>query len=303
MNKSTLITVIAVAILIVALGIFAFGGVRDILPFGKSVAAPRAVARLLEKGDDAGALKEISLILEKDPASPRAEAGFFAIASFYENRADLIKARDAYQKVIEKFPASANITKAQEAIENINMKMLFSPTVANDAIIYEVRKGDSLARIAKRFNTTIDLIVKSNNLKSTQINVGKKLRINKEKFSIFVDKSQNILILKADGNIVKTYRVSTGQNNSTPVGTFKIVNKIVDPPWYTTGAVIPAGSPKNILGTRWMGISAPTYGIHGTTEPQSIGRSVTAGCVRMRNSDVEELYSIVPEGTEVVIVD
>ncbi|MBN1527356.1 MAG: L,D-transpeptidase family protein, partial [Candidatus Omnitrophica bacterium] len=234
---------------------------------------------------------------------PRAEAGFFALASFYENRGDLLKAKDAYQKIMEKFPASANIARAQEAVENLNVKMLFSPTIASDVIVYEVRKGDSLARIAKRFNATIDLIVKANNLKTTQINIGKKLRITKAKFSIFVDKSQNILTLKADGNIVKTYRVSTGQNNSTPVGTFKIVNKIIDPPWYTTGAVIPAGSPKNILGTRWMGISAPSYGIHGTTEPQSIGQSVTAGCVRMKNEDVEELYSIVPEGTEVVIVD
>ena len=303
MNKSTLIIGIAVVILAVALGIFAFGAARNALPFGKAGAVPPAVARLLEQGDDAGALKELSAALEKDPASPRLEAGFFALASFYENKGDLLKAKDSYQKIIEKFPASANIARTQEAIENINVKMLFSPTVANDVVVYEVQKGDSLARIAKRFNTTIDLIVKANNLKATQINVGKKLKITKAKFSIFVDKSQNILTLKGDGNIVKTYRVSTGQNNSTPVGTFKIINKIIDPPWYTTGAVIPAGSPKNILGTRWMGISAQSYGIHGTTDPQSIGQSVTAGCVRMKNADVEELYSIVPEGTEVVIVD
>jgi lipoprotein-anchoring transpeptidase ErfK/SrfK len=66
---------------------------------------------------------------------------------------------------------------------------------------------------------------------------------------------------------------------------------------------VPADSPKNILGSRWLGLSEKSYGIHGTTEPQSIGRQVTSGCVRMRNSDVEELYQIVPEGTEVVIID
>lgn len=67
--------------------------------------------------------------------------------------------------------------------------------------------------------------------------------------------------------------------------------------------MVPFGDPKNILGSRWMGISHPGYGIHGTTEPGSIGKNVTAGCVRLKNEDVEELYSIVPEGTEVVIVD
>jgi lipoprotein-anchoring transpeptidase ErfK/SrfK len=52
-----------------------------------------------------------------------------------------------------------------------------------------------------------------------------------------------------------------------------------------------------------MGIDVPSYGIHGTTEPQSLGKQVTQGCVRMANPEVEELYTIVPLGTEVTIVD
>ena len=67
--------------------------------------------------------------------------------------------------------------------------------------------------------------------------------------------------------------------------------------------MIPAGDPKNVLGSRWLGISKPSYGIHGTTQPEAIGQSVTEGCVRMRNLEVEELYMLVPEGTEVVITD
>ena len=83
-----------------------------------------------------------------------------------------------------------------------------------------------------------------------------------------------------------------------------MINKIVNPPWYKEpGVVIAAGDPKNVLGSRWIGISKPSYGIHGTVQPESIGQSVTEGCVRMKNSDVEELYAIVPEGTQVVIVD
>jgi lipoprotein-anchoring transpeptidase ErfK/SrfK len=52
-----------------------------------------------------------------------------------------------------------------------------------------------------------------------------------------------------------------------------------------------------------MGLDLPSYGIHGTTEPQSLGRQATQGCVRMANPDVEELYTIIPIGTEVTIVD
>ncbi|MFA7271176.1 MAG: L,D-transpeptidase, partial [Candidatus Omnitrophota bacterium] len=110
-------------------------------------------------------------------------------------------------------------------------------------------------------------------------------------------------LLKSDEEIMKTYIVSTGKNNSTPVGNFKITSKLINPTWFKAGAVIPAGSPKNILGTRWLGLDRPSYGIHGTTEPQSLGRQATQGCVRMTNQDVEELYIIVPIGTEVIIVD
>ena len=52
-----------------------------------------------------------------------------------------------------------------------------------------------------------------------------------------------------------------------------------------------------------MGIEEEGYGIHGSVDPDAIGSQVTAGCVRMLKQDVEELYAIVPVGTEVTIVD
>ncbi len=118
-----------------------------------------------------------------------------------------------------------------------------------------------------------------------------------------MDKSQNVLFLKNGDEVLKVYKVSTGTNNSTPVGTFKITSKLVDPVWFNKGIVVPPDSPQNVLGSRWLGFDMPGYGIHGTVEPETIGQQVTAGCVRMRNSDVEEVYSLIPLGTEIVIVD
>ena len=66
---------------------------------------------------------------------------------------------------------------------------------------------------------------------------------------------------------------------------------------------MPPESSQNVLGTRWLGFNLSGYGIHGTTEPETIGQQVTAGCIRMRNEDVEELYSIVQLETRVVVVD
>lgn len=217
---------------------------------------------------------------------------------------DIVKAKEAYQAVVDKFPASERVPKIQESIEDLNVRILFSPIVLSDAFVYEVQKGDTLIKIAKKNNTTVELISGTNGISGSLIRVGQKLKISKTRFSIIVDKSQNILTLKSDDTIFKTYRISTGKDSSTPVGKFKIMNKIIDPSWYPpTGGVIPPGDSRNVLGSRWMGLSSPSYGIHGTTDPESIGKSVTEGCVRMKNSDVEELYSIVPEGTEVEIVD
>ena len=102
---------------------------------------------------------------------------------------------------------------------------------------------------------------------------------------------------------MKKYSVATGKKNCTPVGEFKITDKLVHPTWFKTGAILPPGSPENALGTRWMGFDKPSYGIHGTIEPKSIGTQASEGCIRMLNEEVEELYSMVPVGTKVIIQD
>lgn len=220
-----------------------------------------------------------------------------------QSKGDLSQAKSVYQKLVNDFSNSNSVMDWQKKIDDINIRLLFSPVVTPKSTLYEIKPGDTLTKIARQFKTTTDLIKKSNNLSSDTIKPGKKIKIWKEPFNILVDKSQNILILKTDEEIIKTYIVSTGKNNSTPVGTFKITSKLMNPTWFKTGAVIPPGSPENVLGTRWLGLDRPSYGIHGTTEPQELGKQVTQGCVRMSNAEVEELYTIVPVGTEVVIVD
>lgn len=220
-----------------------------------------------------------------------------------EASGDLLGAKTAYQELVNDFATSSEAGKWEKKLEEINIKLLFSPTLTPGSISYEVKPGDTLNKIAKQYKTTVDLIMKSNNLANTNIIPGKKIKVWNSAFSIAVDKSQNRLILKTNEEVFKTYTVSTGSNNSTPVGNFKIINKLVNPTWFKAGVVVPAGSPENILGTRWLGIDVPSYGIHGTTAPGDLGKQVTAGCVRMANADVEELYTIVPVGTEVTIVD
>jgi lipoprotein-anchoring transpeptidase ErfK/SrfK len=224
-------------------------------------------------------------------------------AADLEARGSLVEAGAIYQKLINEFTNSAEVMNWQRKSEDLNIKILFSSIVTPKCIIYAIKPGDSLVKIAGEFKTTPELIMKSNNISSDKILAGRKIRVWNAPFNILVDKSQNILILKSDEDVIKTYIVSTGANNCTPVGTFKIINKLSNPTWFKAGAVVEPGSPENILGSRWLGLNLPGYGIHGTTEPQSLGKQVTKGCVRMAKPEVEELYAIVPEGTEVVIIE
>jgi len=219
------------------------------------------------------------------------------------NKGDLAAAQSTFQALVTEFPNSSEVMRWQKKAEELNIKLLFSSTLTPKSKLYEIKPGDTLTKIARQFKTTPELIMKSNNLASDKIIPGRKVKVWTEPFNILVDKSANTLILKSGEEVFKTYVVATGANNSTPVGNFKITEKLVNPTWFKAGAVVSPGSPENVLGSRWMGINVPGYGIHGTTEPQTLGQQVTQGCVRMANAEVEELYAIVPVGTEVAIVD
>jgi len=216
---------------------------------------------------------------------------------------DYLEAQKLYKQAQGDTEDVDKLKDTQKKLEDINIKIIFSRIMDRCSVKYTVKPNDSLVKIAKDYNTTVELIKRANNLSGDIIRPQDELKVNNCKFAIIVDKSQNLLFLKNGDEIIKTYVVSTGKNNSSPVGTFKIVNKQVDPTWFKAGAVVPPESPENILGTRWMGFDLKSYGIHGTTDPDALGKQVTAGCVRMRNSEVEELYDIVPIGTEVTIVD
>ena len=237
------------------------------------------------------------------PDSPWSDDALLKLGEVYEAQQQLVEARTMYSRLLEKQPDSPLIGKTEERLGQINIALLFSPIVTDLDTTQEVKPGDTLGQIAAANNTTIEFIRRANGLKSDLIRPKQKLKVPKGTFEIVVDKSQNQLLLTENDTFVKRYRVATGKDNSSPVGTFKIINKVPNPVWYTEGAVVPPESPKNILGTRWMGFDKKGFGIHGSVDRDAIGKQVTAGCVRMNNEDVEELFAIVPVGTEVTIVD
>lgn len=273
---------------VVGLGFLA-GGRRSMAPTSVSEAATPAVAA--------------SATSAKPIAAPASSAAIEQAIS----QERWVEARALSQQFLQDHPDSPAAAQVQQRLGDVNIHLLHSPASGQEIpfyATYTVQLGDTLGRIARQHKTTVELLQKANHLTGDKILVGRTIKVPTVTFSVIVDKSQNMLTLKANEEVIKTYQVSTGSaDHQTPVGTFDIVNKLVDPPWYSANGVIPAGSQDNILGTRWLGFSKPSYGIHGTTDPGMIGQSVTAGCVRMRNAEVEELYALLPLGTDVTIVD
>lgn len=118
--------------------------------------------------------------------------------------------------------------------------------------------------------------------------------------SIVINKAINRLYYYRDGKFQRHYPVATGREpDLTPEGDFRVVTKLAN----NDGL-----GEENVFGTRWMGLDVPghedgtKYGIHGTNEPDSIGKHASAGCIHMSKADVEDLYVKVSSGTVVRII-
>ncbi|MEH7403172.1 L,D-transpeptidase family protein [Gottfriedia acidiceleris] len=120
---------------------------------------------------------------------------------------------------------------------------------------------------------------------------------------LIINTKTNKLTFYRNGNLVKTFTVATGKSSTpTPTGKFVISNKVKNRPWYKGN--IRGGDPRNPLGNRWLGLSVgAAYGIHGNNKESSIGQSVSSGCVRMHNSEIQWLFEQVNVGTTVIIAN
>ena len=128
--------------------------------------------------------------------------------------------------------------------------------------------------------------------------------------AIVIKRGSNQLLYYNGDKLKRSFRVATGQSSyPTPLGHYEIVTMQRNPWWYppegsawAEGAEPVPPGPGNPLGTRWMGISSPYVGIHGTPDAASIGYSASHGCIRMLIPQVEWLFQRVDVGTPVFIV-
>ncbi|OGV41532.1 MAG: hypothetical protein A2X46_02530 [Lentisphaerae bacterium GWF2_57_35] len=238
------------------------------------------------------------------PIAQGSSKGLLDEALQLKNEDRLLEAREKALVLLDQASSQAARSEAEALLGEVDVALVLSPRAMPEKTDYTVESGDSMAALAKKFKTTVDVIRKGNNVSGQIIRIGQRLRVFGGAFSIEVDKSDNTLLLKMNDRFFKRYRVGTGKYGTTPIGDFVIEDKIAQPTWWRPdGKEIPYGDPENLLGTHWLKLNVPGYGIHGTWEPESVGQATSAGCIRLANDQVEELFTLVPIGTPVKIAE
>ncbi|AKJ64286.1 L,D-transpeptidase family protein [Kiritimatiella glycovorans] len=245
--------------------------------------------------------------------SPAVEAPDPAAMEVFREAMELVRgnrlraARDKLYGLLERDLAERLASSTKNLLGQVNSALAFSPRDMREKSEYIVKSGDNLWELARRFDTTVAYLQESNDLENDALRPGMRLRYLDGTFRVDVDKSRFILDLYLNERFFKRYRVAIGKHDRTPEGTFKVGDPVVHPDWYSPDGLIPYGHPDNILGTHWLPLISKDrpelkgYGIHGTRDPASIGSEASAGCVRMMNKDIREVYMLVTRGTPVVI--
>lgn len=198
--------------------------------------------------------------------------------------------------------------------------------IAADPIVelYHVQSGDTLGKIGNTFRTPYQLLERINNIKANRLQAGQKIQVIKGPVHARIDKSDyrmDLFVYDGDGVRIylKSYPVGLGEEDSTPVGMWRVKpgSKVgpdaangQGPSWRNprTGKVYDSNDPDIPIGEYWMALEGTDdntrgiegYGIHATNDPSSIGRQASMGCVRMRDADVDEVFYTLFEGVSTV---
>ncbi len=257
----------------------------------------------LEGGNSARARERLKKLLEVYPAGLFPGEALCLLGSLAVREGNRSEAIEHYRAALAQALSAKTALSAREQLSGLDLEELLA---GSDLFTepYRVRGGDNLAAVAGLFHTTPELLRRIGGGKNDLLRIGQVIRVPSEKFEAVVSKENHRLTLLFGGEFFAIFAVGTGKENSTPEGEFEIATKLIDPVWFSSEGPIPPGDSRNILGTRWMGFQDPyaSYGIHGTTQPETVGTASSSGCVRMLNPEVELLFDLLPRGTRVTVI-
>lgn len=233
----------------------------------------------------------------------------------------LLEARDILNSALLSLKGDDQ-TLAKQMLNEINEVVVFSPRqFADDKLggTFTVPPGGVLERIARSHDVSAELLMRINGITDPRrLQAGQTLKVIKGPFNAIVDKTDFMLELwigepnSPRGQYITSFPVGLGANDATPTGIWAVDTKLNNPTYYSPRGqgVIDADDPKNPLGERWISligtegnaVGKTSYGIHGTIEPESIGKQESMGCIRLTNENVARVYEVLEKGKSTVTV-
>lgn len=263
-------------------------------------------------------------IVAPPPAQPSRDTAVrmqIAAAESSASAGRLAEARVLLNRAMHDPRASdADVEMLRARLTDLNETLVFSPAVTpGDPLVetYAIQPGDRLIKVVNAADLKTDwrFIQRVNKMSDPgRLRVGQKIKLVKGPFHAIVYKGDHRLDLYSDmtdpdGNrlFIRSFSVGLGESGSTPKGKWVVrpTSKLVNPPWINprTGERFAADDPKNPIGEFWLGLTGVDsqtevlsgYGLHGTIEPESIGRDASMGCVRMLPDDIAVVYEMMVE--------
>jgi hypothetical protein len=239
------------------------------------------------------------------------------------NSGDLLGARVKLSAALSSGVLPAELqSPCRLKLTEIAQKIVFSPQVFpgdQDSYTYTIKRGDVLVNIVKREKLCIgeQIIQRINGIADVRkIRTGQQIKLIRGPFDAIVTKHSYLLDLYHQGMFVKSYRIGLGLDGKTPVGHWMVKpgGRVPQAPWTSPvgGKIVYFGQEGYPLGRNgyWIGLVAadagtqdlPGFGIHGTNQPDSIGRDASSGCIRLLDEDIEELFGLLYDGMSKVEV-
>ena len=230
---------------------------------------------------------------------------------------EVLAARQELNRMLMISRHPAEQAELRRHLERIADETVFSrQRLADDPLfeMYTIQPGEYLINIGKRFDVPHEAIILINGIKDpTRIQPGQRIKVPHGPFNVKIHSSKFRLDVYLQDLYLRSFPVGLGVDQGTPLGEWVVKDRLPNPTYYPPASaekkeIIPPNDPTNPLGEHWIGLEGVAreaggrvgYGIHGTIEPETVGKPVSLGCVRMHNRDVAFLYKLMMPGSSKV---
>lgn len=230
-----------------------------------------------------------------------------------------LAARNELNAMLRRSTSRDERNRIRTYLNRIAEETLFSKArLPGDPLVdsYTIQANDRMIRIAQKYSVPYEILMRINGIKdATRIRENQRIKVLHGPFNARIRTADFRIDLYLQDTYVRSFPIGIGAHGSTPTGVWKVTHKLPNPTYFPpAGAeikkIIPGDDPKNPLGEHWIGLEGVDgeaagqegYGIHGTIEPDSIGKAVSLGCIRMHNQDVAYIYTLLQPGRSTVTI-